>query len=682
MMRSAVSAASWADSTPSSRTANSSPPKRAAVSLARMLVPRRLPTSSRTRSPAAWPRLSLIVLKSSRSMKMTARPMWSRRARATAWRTRSANSARFARPVTGSWKAWCCELLLEGLALADVAAVEDDAADVLVVEQVRVLDLEVQRVAVAVAQRAVEDGGAGGAVVGGRVVEEVQEAALLALREQAREARADDLVGRVAEDALDGRALVDDPCVGVEHGDEVARRADERAEARLARAAVDLLGQRGALERERDLGGERAQAVLRGAGAGVLAAHDEQAAGLGADRQAENDGLLVVAADVQVGATPGRERQERAAVVRGGAEQRPGGRGRQCPALHVGRGGGARRDDLERVVLDEAQQRLGVRADERLDRVEGGEGDLVAARRGDERAAGGGERALAGDGALLLAHEAGHAGDDQAEQHGRRADDHDQVHVALVDHVHGLDGRGDQGRAGEQRETEGRELRDAVDGRALEAAHRRVQRRGAPEQVEADPADVEDDLAVVGALERDDAVGEVGDEQRDDAQREKVEGGLAAAAVDGQADRGGEQQDVAERVGDRDELRDGAHRAVVQVRRDQRDPREEREAERHDQRVDDARAVALRVAPAHEHQQARHERRVDEHVRAVAQRRERHVGAEQPRVAVRVEVAEPEEQEPDGEEPPRAGRLRAVHPQAGDDRDDRRQPEQVHHRAA
>jgi hypothetical protein len=32
-MRSAVSAASCADSTPSSRTANSSPPKRAAVSL-------------------------------------------------------------------------------------------------------------------------------------------------------------------------------------------------------------------------------------------------------------------------------------------------------------------------------------------------------------------------------------------------------------------------------------------------------------------------------------------------------------------------------------------------------------------------------------------------------------------------------------------------------------------------
>ena len=36
------------------------------------------------------------------------------------------------------------ELVLEGLPLADVAAVQDDAADVLVLEQVRVLHLELQ----------------------------------------------------------------------------------------------------------------------------------------------------------------------------------------------------------------------------------------------------------------------------------------------------------------------------------------------------------------------------------------------------------------------------------------------------------------------------------------------------------------------------------------------------------
>src|SRR3954465_2748582 len=46
----------------------------------------------------------------------------------------------------------------------------------------------------------------------------------------------------------------------------------------------------------------------------------------------------------------------------------------------------------------------------------------------------------------------------------------------------------------------GREGRRGGGGRLRQLAHRRVQRRGAPEEVEADPADVEDDLAVVGAV--------------------------------------------------------------------------------------------------------------------------------------------------------------------------------------
>ena len=73
--RSAVSAASWALSTSSSSTANSSPPKRAAVSAPRTLESRRRATSMSTSSPAAWPRLSLISLKSSRSRNSTAQPL-------------------------------------------------------------------------------------------------------------------------------------------------------------------------------------------------------------------------------------------------------------------------------------------------------------------------------------------------------------------------------------------------------------------------------------------------------------------------------------------------------------------------------------------------------------------------------------------------------------------------------
>ena len=84
----------------------------------------------------------------------------------------------------------------------------------------------------------------------GAVGQQVQQAALLAGLEQPVEARAEDLLGRVAEHALDRRALVEHGRVGVEHRDQVARVLHERAEARLAGAAVDLLAQRGAVERQ------------------------------------------------------------------------------------------------------------------------------------------------------------------------------------------------------------------------------------------------------------------------------------------------------------------------------------------------------------------------------------------------------------------------------------------------
>ena len=73
-----------------------------------------------------------------------------RSARTSACSTRSENSARLASFGHRVVERLVRELVLERLALADVAAVEDDAADVLVVEQVGVLDLEPQRRAVAV----------------------------------------------------------------------------------------------------------------------------------------------------------------------------------------------------------------------------------------------------------------------------------------------------------------------------------------------------------------------------------------------------------------------------------------------------------------------------------------------------------------------------------------------------
>ena len=107
------------------------------------------------------------------------------------------------------------ELLLEGLALADVAGVEHDALHVLVVEQVRVQDLELARAAVLVAQRARQHV----ALVAGlrrAVGQQVQEAGAVAADEQAVEARAHQLLGRVAEHALDRGALVGDRRVGAD----------------------------------------------------------------------------------------------------------------------------------------------------------------------------------------------------------------------------------------------------------------------------------------------------------------------------------------------------------------------------------------------------------------------------------------------------------------------------------
>ena len=88
---------------------------------------------------------------------MTPSSRCSRLARPIAWRTRSTNSARLGRLVTGIVERLVGELLLERLALADVARVQHDAAHVLVVEQVRVQDLELAQAAVAVTQRALDD---------------------------------------------------------------------------------------------------------------------------------------------------------------------------------------------------------------------------------------------------------------------------------------------------------------------------------------------------------------------------------------------------------------------------------------------------------------------------------------------------------------------------------------------
>ena len=69
-------------STPSSRTANSSPASRATVSVVRIVLTSRSATACSSRSPASWPSVSLTFLKSSRSRNITATSRRSRRASA------------------------------------------------------------------------------------------------------------------------------------------------------------------------------------------------------------------------------------------------------------------------------------------------------------------------------------------------------------------------------------------------------------------------------------------------------------------------------------------------------------------------------------------------------------------------------------------------------------------------
>ena len=104
-MRSATCTASRSSARSSTRTANSSPPKRATVSPGRSASFRRGATPVSSSSPAAWPRLSLISLKWSMSQNSTAVSVPRRRDCWRACASRSPNSVLFGSRVSGSCSA-------------------------------------------------------------------------------------------------------------------------------------------------------------------------------------------------------------------------------------------------------------------------------------------------------------------------------------------------------------------------------------------------------------------------------------------------------------------------------------------------------------------------------------------------------------------------------------------------
>ena len=204
-----------------------------------------------------------------------------------------------------------------------------------------------------------------------------------------------------------------------------------------------------------------------------------------------------------------------------------------------------------------------------------------------------------------------------------------------------------------------------------------MKRSRAPQHEVGDPAHVVDELMVVGPREQRIVVGAVGGKQRNGARGEQIEGPGPSACIHRQPDQGRQQEDVAQRIGDRHELGEQGQPREMDVRRNEEHPRQQREADGEDQRVDDGGAIAVRVAPAHEQQKPAEQRRIDKQVDRVARGRKSDDAAEQRGVRVGVEVARDVEHLADEQQAPRQHRLRPVHTHPGGDRQRGHQPDQV-----
>ena len=339
------------------------------------------------------------------------------------------------------------ELGFERLALADVAGVEQDAADVLVVDEVREQDLELAGVAVAGDKGAFERLNAVPGGYGGDARASRSRSPADARRSNRCRARSS---GDVAQDALDRRALVAHRRVGLEHGDEVARMAHERREAGLAPPPVHLLAQHRAVEGECDLGRERAQ--CRALGLGVVArARDQHDRGAGAPRRERRRAARGCAWRQPGGERLGRRQAHSRLAACHGAVQPPGSE--RCPARrHPSSHRRRRRATLRCHPAAQRDRRTGTR--ERGGRAYGHLIDLPAGRGGDELGTRAAERALALERAVLLAHEPGHANDDEPEQRDRRDADDGVIKVAGAQIVDDADRGRHEGRAGEQAQPE------------------------------------------------------------------------------------------------------------------------------------------------------------------------------------------------------------------------------------
>ena len=340
-------------------------------------------------------------------------------------------------------------MLLERLALADVAAVEHSTAHVLVVEKIRVLHLEPENRAVAVTDRAFNRV----TLHAPRTVgcQELSEERQIAFAHQLVEAPTLELVDPVAEHALDRRALVRHHALGVEDGDQVGRVGDEGTETRLALPPMQVGRERCPLDCERDLRRERTECVDKLSCDGRRRRDDERPANLPANHQRRDDRRLSFEQRQIASHSRSQIGVEDANRV-GAFEHEPVARcvadTNTARAVRRRREGGfAFRNEHESHRRFGSEQRMRC-GDRRCCNL------FVACGRNeiDARAP---QRPLPRDDAFLLANQPGHPCDDQQEQHGRGNDEHE--HVRVVKRLSEADRGSDQARAGEQDETDARQ---------------------------------------------------------------------------------------------------------------------------------------------------------------------------------------------------------------------------------
>jgi hypothetical protein len=176
------------------------------------------------------------------------------------------------------------ELRLEGLALGDVADVDDDPGDRLLGEQVRAERLDVAPLVGGVAYAEFGRGGRPRRLTGERGDERQHALCLLGVDDVDERALGDRL-GGMAEHLLDRGADVAHGAVAADDADDVGGVLDQRAEPCLRALLQGLLGQRRAVQRKGDLGGERREALLGGPRERLDALHGEHSGELLAQEQ-------------------------------------------------------------------------------------------------------------------------------------------------------------------------------------------------------------------------------------------------------------------------------------------------------------------------------------------------------------------------------------------------------------